>query len=186
MRACVRAYVHVHLIGRICWPLLPPLLYHSSLFSDTLACYLFASSPYYSPLLSLPPSLSRWPLPARCPQGKLPELRNTVLLHCNALLCPAFLHPYSTHIWIQAHTHTYSVYVLTYKHAHNTPPNIHSHRRCITPSPSLALSLYLPLHRLLLVIVPLNISCSRQRHNSKWRIRSIFDHSLHCIYMPRK
>lgn len=108
---------------------------------------------------SLPPSLSRWPLPARWPQGKLPQLRNAVLLHCNAPLRPASFHPYSTHIWTRAnthtHTHTYTVDMRSdaSMHAHKTPP--HTHRGCVTPSPPLTLPLYQPLHSLFLLAIVL-------------------------------
>lgn len=42
--------------------------------------------------VSIPPTLSCWPLPARSPQGKLPELGYSVRLHCNAPLWPAIQH----------------------------------------------------------------------------------------------
>lgn len=51
---------------------------------------------------SIPPTLSCWPLPARSPQGKLPELGYSVRLHCDALLCST--HTAHTRIW----THKYS------------------------------------------------------------------------------
>lgn len=101
LHTCARWCWCVHLMG---WTRLLPLLHHSSLFSDTLACCLFAFSlspsfqvsiyPSLPPSLrvSIPPTLSCWPLPARSPQGKLPELGYSVRLHCNAPLWPAIQH----------------------------------------------------------------------------------------------
>lgn len=98
---------------------LPAASVPSSLPSTLPAC--FHPSP--------PPSLSHWPLPAHSSQGKLPQLRNTVLLHCTVLLSSASLHPYSTHA--NAHIHTYFQRALSHTSMHHavlhtkTPPRSH-------------------------------------------------------------
>lgn len=91
--------------------------------------------PLFQPLsipLSLPPSLSRWPLPARSPQGKLPQLRNAVLLHCNAPLCsalPPSLPPPIQHTHMDTHKHTHILWTLcTQKH-----PHIHTEITIVLP-----------------------------------------------------
>lgn len=104
LRVCASGRRCAHLMERTRVPRLLPLLYHSSLYSDTLACCLFAfslspshrGSIHPSLLVSIPPTPSCWPLPARSPRGKLPELGHAVRQHCNAPLCSART----------AHTHT--------------------------------------------------------------------------------
>lgn len=51
---------------------------------------------------SIPPTLSCWPLPARSPQGKLPDLGYSVQLYCDAPLCPA----HTAHTHTHGHTNT--------------------------------------------------------------------------------
>lgn len=145
-----------HLIWGICRPLFRQrcIIPHYSL-THSLAASL-PSSLYSSNLslsLSLPPSLSHWPLPACWPQGKLPQFRNAVLLHCNTPLCPASLHPYSTHIWTHTHTYTVDVRSHTSMHAHKNNPAYT--QRLYTPSPPLELPLYQPLLRLFLLAIVL-------------------------------
>lgn len=99
---CVRACVH-HLIG----PLSPPLLYHSSLFSDTLARCLFASSLRLS-IPSSPPSC----LPPLAGLHLLAVLRGNyqsseMLSYCTATLALPCL-PLPTHVWTYANTHTHT------------------------------------------------------------------------------
>lgn len=148
----------VCLIGKICRPL---FRHRHSLFSDTLARCFSAFLPLFQPPsipLSLHPSLARWPLPACSPQGKLPQLRNAVRLHCNAPLCPASLHPYSTHIWTHTNIQTYTVDMHSHTHEHSCTQKTPSHTHkdyTLSPSPPLALPLHQTLLRLILLTIVL-------------------------------
>lgn len=117
------------------------IISHYSL-THTLAAFLPPSlHPSSSAFLypSLPPSLSRWPLPACLSQGKLPQLRNAVLLHCYVPLCSASLHPYSTYIWTRTNTHTYcrhtQVSIHTSAHTHTHKKHWQIHIETVQPFP---------------------------------------------------
>lgn len=125
----------MRLIGHIFWPRFRHrcIIPHYSL-TNSLAASLPPSLPLSIPAFicpSFPPSLFRWPLPARLSQGKLPQLRNAVLLHCKAPLCSASLRPCSTHIWTRKYAHIFHSVSASHASTHSQPctqnhPQIHT------------------------------------------------------------